>query len=97
MAIALQNPRFDAPLRYRTAWTTTPIDYNVLENSEGYSGANGSGHMCCAVRAGGAGTLVLTDVDGNAQTVPIGSQETLLLQAQSIGAASTATNVVVFW
>jgi len=98
MASPQTNPRFGSATAYDLAWTSTPADYDILENGPGYSGANGVGVMSAAIRCNTGGTLVVTDIEGDDQTLYFADGETRYVQAQALVASgSTALYVEVMW
>lgn len=52
---------------------------------------------CRAIRAGGAGTVVLTYATGDQDTITAAAGELLEVQAVNIDATSGATLITVFW
>lgn len=64
--------------------------------------ANASGGIAIApparkIRAGGAGTLIVTYASGMIDTITVAAGETVEGEFVSVGAASGATAITVFW
>jgi len=76
----------------KQAWTTTPVAYDCLANGPG---ANNS---CRRITVQTAGTLYYTDIFGNDQgPLTCFAGEELPLEANALGASSTAQGVKVYW
>jgi hypothetical protein len=94
--IGRENKNTGSSRYYRSAWTTTPALYDILAAAPGDDTNHGFALACRKITIGTAGTLVLTDLDGNSQTLtlPVGIHE---IQATSLAATSTAQGVSVLW
>lgn len=89
------NNRDEAPEIYITAWTNTPADVNCLTVAGGMPG-----QCCCGLQVGGSGTVVVTRRDGTSVTIPASLLQPGKYwrgQFRALGAASTATDVMIYW
>lgn len=92
----IENKNTGSSRYYRSAWTTTPALYDILANAPGDDTNHGFALASRKIVIAAPGTLVITDLDGNSQTLtlPVGTHE---IQATSLAATSTAQNVSVYW
>ena len=78
---------------YKTAWTVTPVNYNIRASDPA-----AQKRPSRAIAVGTAGTLVVTDKGGNTVTLPTMTTPFVWeIEAVSLGSTSTGLNVVVFW
>jgi hypothetical protein len=102
-----QNELQASATAFRTAWTTTAVNYDCTVNDPLRSNTPGlsittEGRPCRWITATGGAGLVLNVIglDGVAVSLPAtqttGSQR-FDIQVQSLASTSTVTNVVVYW
>lgn len=86
----------------RTAWTTTPVNYDIAANDP-FKGAEpglanpSEGRPCRRVKVGSSGNLVYTGLDGVNVTLPCLAGDVWDIQMTALVNSSTVTNVVVMW
>lgn len=99
----LKQERLESPDACRVAWTGAPAAYDIGANDPlklNRPGLNNpsEGQPSRRLVAGGAGTIVMTGLDGIDVTLPSTvAGQVWDVQAVALKATSTATNVVVFW
>jgi hypothetical protein len=76
----------------RTAWTTTPADYNIQVNDP-----TDEGRCSRKVVIATPGTLVYLGADGVSVTLPSGPGEWTIQMQALVAAGTTAQGVVVHW
>ena len=87
----------------RTAWTTTPANYDIAASDPGKLNEPGlanpsEGRPSRRIVVGTAGTLVYTGLDNQNVTLPSTVAGQIWdIQAIALVSTSTAQNVVVFW
>jgi hypothetical protein len=93
MSARANNEIFPSPA-FRTAWTSTPVAYDILANDPTKDTL--PGRPCRQIVIATAGTLVVTGLDGTDVTLPSGPL-VWDIQALALKATSTAQGVVVLW
>lgn len=90
--------RFGPPYgKVEQAWTTTPIDYDILANGPGSGTGQTAGQYCQCVVVQTAGTLVVTLKDGTDKTLTCFNGEEVRMELRGIKSTSTAQGVKVYW
>lgn len=89
---------------FLTAWTTTPVDYDILANDPSKGAVPGlanpsEGRPCLRIICGGVGILAVIKLDGTTVLLDaVVAGQRFDIQAKNIvGASSTATKVSVYW
>jgi hypothetical protein len=94
MSARANNEIFPSPA-YRTAWTTTPVDYDIRANDP--TRDNTPGRPCRQIVIATAGTLVVTGPDGTDVTLPSGPLVWDIQAIALVASGTTAQGVVVLW
>jgi len=102
MATAKENTYVGPSRHYRTAWTGTPVDYNILENGPGGSVGCQFGYCCRWIVVGGpTGPIVVRDQFDQLVTIPLAvlqARPEQRIQAKALVAdGSSAASIVVYW
>ena len=98
-----QNELQQSATAYRTAWTTTPVNYDILASDPlklNVPGLNNpsEGRPCRWIVCGAVGTLVATGLDGTDVTLnAVFVGQRFDIQATGLKATSTAQTVSVYW
>jgi hypothetical protein len=103
MTIA-QNELQTSSTGFRTAWTTTPVNYDIAANDPlrlnlpGLA-IPGEGRPCRWIVCGSTGTIVVTGLDGVAVTLTAANagQKFDIQAVNLVAAGTTVTQVSVFW
>jgi len=102
MTTAVKN--LESANAFRTAWTTTPIDFDIAASDPAKGSMPGlanpsEGRPCRRIVCGGTGTLVVKGLDGvNVILDAVFAGQEFKVQALNLVASgTTATKVSVYW